>query len=198
MPMTAPQLVRDKILSRGLVLASAQGLHALSVGDLARELDLSRSGIFQHFSTPESLQLGILDRAAELFISEVVEPGQQAPAGEARIRALFTLWLKWSRAPRLSGGCPFVHASSASDSLPDAVRAKLAEVLDGWSSVLTTAIEDGKAASLVSSDIDAPQLVFELYGLYLSHHFWHWSMHDSQAMTRTMRAYERLARSMAA
>jgi hypothetical protein len=35
-------------------------------------------------------------------------------------------------------------------------------------------------------------LVFELYGLYLSHHFWHWSMKDRMAQERTMRAFERL------
>lgn len=196
--MTAAQLVREKILTHGLGVASARGLKALSMGDMARELDMSRSGIFQHFSSTESLQFGILERAAALFIAEVAEPGSTAPAGEPRVRAMFTNWIKWSRSPRLSGGCPFVHASVEGDALPATVRAKLSEVLDGWSAMMTAALEDGKGAALIRADIDSQQTVFELYGLYLSHHFWHWRMRDVQAHARTMRAYERLAQSIRA
>ena len=41
-------------------------------------------------------------------------------------------------------------------------------------------------------DLDADQFVFELYGLYLSHHFWHWAMKHADARTRTMKAFESL------
>jgi hypothetical protein len=64
--------------------------------------------------------------------------------------------------------------------------------MSGWSETLKAAIEDAKAAQEFASGLDADQLVFELYGLYLSHHFWHWSMKDRRAQERTMRAFERL------
>ena len=190
--MTPHELVRDRILSHGLGVASAHGLHALSMGELARELELPRSGLFAHFATTESLQLAVLDQAAEMFVRDVITPGQQAPAGEARMTALFLKWLQWSRAPRLKGGCPFVHASAESDALPAPVRDKLKEVLDHWSGVLAEAIGDCKAAKVFRADLDAAQVVFELYGLYLSHHFWHWSMKDRSASERTLKAFERL------
>ena len=72
-------------------MASAQGLHALSIGDLARELDLSRSGLF-HFATKESLQLGVLEQAAEMFVHEVIEPGRAPAVGRARAPAVHE-WL---------------------------------------------------------------------------------------------------------
>ena len=71
-----------------------------SIGDLARELDLSRSGLFAHFATKESLQLGVLEQAAEMFVHEVIEPGRAPAVGDARVRLLFTKWLAWSRARR--------------------------------------------------------------------------------------------------
>jgi AcrR family transcriptional regulator len=80
--MNTHEIVRDRILSHGLGIASAQGLHALSMGDLARELDLSRSGLFAHFATKESLQLAVLDQAAEMFVRDVIEPGLAASASE--------------------------------------------------------------------------------------------------------------------
>jgi len=190
MPTTSA--VRDRILSHSLGLVSAHGLSSLSIGDLARDLELSRSGLFAHFADKEALQLGVIEKAAALFVSDVVEAGTRAGTGERRLRALFERWLSWSRAPRLNGGCPFVHASAESDALPAAVRVKLKEFLSGWSDTLKSAIEDAVTAGDLAPGLDADQLVFELYGLYLSHHFWHWSMKDRKAQERTMRAFERL------
>ncbi len=58
--------------------------------------------------------------------------------------------------------------------------------------MLAEAIGDCKAAKVFRADLDAAQVVFELYGLYLSHHFWHWSMKDRSASERTLKAFERL------
>lgn len=190
--MTTMEVMRDRILSHSLGLVSARGLSALSIGDLARDLELSRSGLLAHFADKETLQLGVIDKAAALFVTEVVEAGMNAGRGENRLSTLFGRWLSWSRGPRLKGGCPFVHASAESDALPPVVREKLDAFLDGWSATLKAAIEDAREAGDLAPGTDADQLVFELYGLYLSHHFWHWSMKDRTALDRTMRAFERL------
>ena len=184
-------LTRDRILSYGLGIASAQGLKALTLADLARDLDLPRSSLLEYFPSRDHLQLGVLEQAAALFVSDVVEPGLAAPAGEQRIATLFGKWLAWSRSPRLKGGCPFVHASREGDALGSEPRAKLQEFLDTFTGVVRQAFAEEKGASF-RADIDPDQLVFELYGLYLSHHFWHWSMKDRQAFQRTMRAFDRL------
>lgn len=189
--MTTLNPTRDRILSHGLGIASQQGLQALSMGTLARELDLPRSGLLSHFSDNESLQLGVLEQAASLFLREVID-ATAALAGDARIKALFVRWIAWSRSPKLKGGCPFVLASRQSEALPEPVRARLKEVLDTWSNVLRQAIGTAKAAGQLRADVDADQLVFELHGLYLSHHFFHWYMKDNTAEYRTIKAFDRL------
>ena len=92
----------------------------------------------------------------------------------------------------LKGGCPFVHASRQSSELSEPVRTRLKEVLDGWSDIVTQAIADAKQAGQFRADLHPEQLVFELYGLYLSHHFFHWYMKDKAAVARTMKAFDRL------
>jgi AcrR family transcriptional regulator len=190
--MTTMEAVRDRILSHSLGLVSARGLSALSIGDLARDMELSRSALLAHFADRDALQIGVIEKAATLFVHDVVEAATSTAAGEARLRALFGRWLAWSRSPRLTGGCPFVHASAESDALPPGVRDKLEDFMTGWSDALKASIDDAKAAGQLAADTDADQLVFELYGLYLSHHFWHWSMKDRMAQERTQRAFERL------
>lgn len=189
--MSQSDSVKEKILSHGLNIASARGLHALSFGDLARDLEVSRAGLLGHFASKEVLQLAVLQKASALFVVEVTEPAMAAPEGPGRVRELFVRWLSWSRSARLKGGCPFVQASADADALPDIVREALKASLDQWSEVLRQAIIEAKGNGF-KPDLDIEQLVFELYGLYLSHHFWHWSMRDRQAERRTFIALDRL------
>ena len=188
----ATSAARERILSHGLGIASQQGLNALTMGTLARELDMPRSGLTIHFANRESLQLGVLEPAIALFQRDVVNASVNASPGDAHLKAMFGRWIAWSRAPMLKGGCPFVHASRQSDDLAEPVRFRLKEVLDGWSDVLSAAIGEAKAASQFRSDLDIDQVVFELYGLYLSHHFFHWNMKDKAAEARTIKAFDRL------
>lgn len=192
-------VVRARILSLAVKEASTRGFGALSLGDLARNLELPRSGLAEHFANKESLQLGVLEQAAAMFLSEVIEArppqGGGTETGEARLRFLFKRWIAWSRSPQLAGGCPFVHASSERDALPPRVSERLKETLDKWSAVLAQPIEEGRGREF-RSDTSAEQVVFELYGLYLSHHFWHWSMKDARAGERSMAGFERLISSM--
>lgn len=190
--MSMPNPTRARILSHGLGIASTQGLTALTMGTLARELELPRSGLAGHFANRESLQLGVLEQAAALFMRDVVDASLSAPAGEARLKMLFGRWIAWSRAPMLKGGCPFVHASRQATELTEPVRSRLKDVLDGWSDIVTEAIVDAKHLAQFRADIDAEQMVFELYGLYLSHHFFHWYMKDAAAEARTLKAFGRL------
>ena len=183
---------RERILSHGLGIASAEGLDALSVGDMARKLDVERSGLVVHFANKASLQLGVVEQAAVMFQTEVVVPAQQTPNGMVRIKALFDRWIAWSLSPRLKGGCPFVHASNERQSLPQDVRERLRELLDQWTALFADAIEAAQQEGTLSKEADSEQLIFEMYGLYLSHHFWHWSMKDGNARARTMMAFERL------
>ncbi len=115
--------------------------------------------------------MGVIEKAAALFVSEVVEAGSAAAQGEARLRALFTRWLSWSRGPRLKGGCPFVHASAESDALPATVRSKLEQFMTDWSATLKASIEDAKAAEQLPPVADAINSFSSFTVSYLSHHF---------------------------
>src|SRR6266542_349172 len=94
------ELTRQAILEHAVVLASRVGLDGLTIGRLADDLDLSKSGLFAHFQSKESLQLSAMEYAAQRFIEAAVKPSFSAPRGEPRVRALFENWLAW---PKKSG-----------------------------------------------------------------------------------------------
>src|SRR5687767_8097105 len=113
---------RSRILDEAVDLASVQGLGGLTIGPLAERLGLSKSGLFAHFDSKEALQVGTLDRAAELFRTDVTEPLRTLAHRSERLRAFFERWIAWLDDSRLSGGCPILAAAIEFDDVPGPVR----------------------------------------------------------------------------
>jgi len=65
---------RQLILGRAAQVASRMGLEGLTIGGLAEELELSKSGLFAHFQSKEALQVETLRFAAQLFVDRVIRP----------------------------------------------------------------------------------------------------------------------------
>jgi AcrR family transcriptional regulator len=63
---------REAIRERAVGVASVAGLEGLSVGGLARDLELSKSGLFAHFGSKEELQLARAGAAREIFVDRAV------------------------------------------------------------------------------------------------------------------------------
>src|SRR5262245_39290208 len=99
---------RLAVLDRAVELTRRVGLSRLSIGMLAEQAQLSKSGLFAHFRSKEALQVAVLEHARASFEASVARPALKAPRGEPRLRELFDLWLRWDSAP---GGCPFIAAS---------------------------------------------------------------------------------------
>src|SRR5262249_10256217 len=88
-------VTRQSILEHAVGIASKVGLSGVTIGKLAEDLDLSKSGLFAHFQSKEALQLQILEFAAERFIAIEVKPALGTPRGEPRVRAMFENWFGW-------------------------------------------------------------------------------------------------------
>jgi AcrR family transcriptional regulator len=121
------ETTRAAILDHATRLATETGLNGLTIGRLASELGLSKSGLFAHFRSKEVLQVQILETAAAKFVDEVIRPALRAPRGERRLRAIFERWLEWSTVHSGPGGCLFVAAAWSSTTGP-------ARCASGWSS----------------------------------------------------------------
>src|SRR5215471_5541677 len=84
---------RREILEAAVDIASAEGLEGLSIGRLASELGMSKTGIFSHFGSKEQLQLATVEAAREVFLEQVARPAMESPPGEARLKAMLEHWL---------------------------------------------------------------------------------------------------------
>ena len=192
MTATKGATTRQTVLERATQLASRVGLGGLTIGTLADELELSKSGLFGHFRSKEALQIQVLDHAAARFVESVVRPALREPRGEPRMRALFERWLDWGRSSPMPGGCLFVAAATELDDRPGLVRDHLQQLQRDWLGVIATSFRKGIEEDHFLADADPEQFAHDLYGVMLSYHHAHRLMREPKAEARARRAFEAL------
>jgi AcrR family transcriptional regulator len=153
---------RRTVLRRAVDLASVDGLDGVTIGRLAEELSISKSGLFAHFGSKEALQLATIRAARAIFSQTVVVPAMEKPAGMARLRALLEGWIDYSRGRQFPGGCFFARATHEYASRPGAVRDALVEVDDEWLRLVAATVEEARELGEVRGDVDPRQLAYEL------------------------------------
>ncbi|MFE6776310.1 TetR/AcrR family transcriptional regulator [Streptomyces sp. NPDC057702] len=156
---------RRLILQRAVNIASVEGLEGLSLGRLAGELRLSKSGVFALFGSKEELQLATVRTAIKIYVEHVVHPARDLPAGLGRIWHLCGNWLTYSEQRVFPGGCFFYSVSAEYDAREGKVRDAVTTAHGNWFSLLETAIDQARRAGEVREDTDIPQLAFELVAL---------------------------------
>jgi AcrR family transcriptional regulator len=176
---------REAILERAVNLASTDGLEGLTIGRLASDLGLSKSGLFGHFGSKEELQLATLQQAALRFIREVGEPAYREPEGAARLRALCQRYLDYLAGEVFPGGCFWAAAATEFDGRPGPVRDAVREGMAAWVGELE------RQAEAAGAD-DPRQLAFELHSLALGANTHYQLFGDPQRFEDARRAMERL------
>lgn len=190
--MAKGEATREVILDKALSIATQTGLEGLTMGNLAKEVNLSKSGLFAHFQSKEQLQLDVLETAVARFIEMVVTPSLREPRGEPRVRALFDRWLEWEDAPFLPGGCPFVALASELDDRPGPIRDRLVGYQRDWLQSLATAARIAIDETHFRADLDPSQFAFNLYSIILSYHYYSRLLRDPAADQLARRAFEAL------
>ncbi|WP_242140932.1 TetR family transcriptional regulator [Sphingomonas sp. TREG-RG-20F-R18-01] len=166
----AAQTTKDLLLDTGLRLLSVEGLSGVTLGMLARESGLSKSGLFAHFNSKARLQLDLLGRMVVVARKHVVEPALAEPEGLPRLLALVERWLGWSARAGLPGGCPVAAALFELDDLEGEVRAYGVQLEQQWRGMLDALVRRAVELRHLRSETDAAQIVWELCGIYLTHH----------------------------
>lgn len=165
------QASRTTILLAAAKLATTKGLEGLSIGDLAAEVGMSKSGLYAHFKSKEELELATIETAAEIFDREVLQPALQSPAGVQRLLALVDSFLSHLKRRVFPGGCFFAAVAMELDARPGLARDRVAEVLQKWQSLLAQCLLDAQAGGEIDATADAAQAVFEISGMLLVANF---------------------------
>ena len=186
------------ILDTALQMAAADGLESLTIGEVAKRLGLSKSGVFSRVGSREALQSAVIEEYDRRFLQDVFVPAMREPRGLPRLNAIMRLWLQRARDVELRQGCIYCAGAFEFDDRDGPLRDLLLEGVMRWRAALKRTVIQAIDAGHLQPDTDADQLVFEMDGLFIA------LMRDARFLARPARAdrawtaYERLIRSLQA
>jgi AcrR family transcriptional regulator len=190
--MSKGEETRERILEHALAIATMVGFEGLSIGELAKAAEMSKSGLFAHFSSKEDLQIQMLEAAKRSFVDNVISPALREPRGEPRLRAMFEKWMTWEEGRVTPGGCPFIVASYEFDDRPGPVREAVVAAQRDWVDAVATAARIAIEEGHFRADLDVEQFAFDMYGLFLAFHLYHRLLRDPNARERSRAGFEQL------
>jgi len=179
---------RQSILDRAVDLASVEGLEGLTIGRLAEDLGMSKSGLFAHFGSKEELQLATVEAAQQRFLAEAFLPALKAERGYARLHAICMSWVSYVRRNVFPGGCFFAAASFEFDGRPGLVRN--VKAMEEWVAAIERAIVAAQELGELDAEIEPAQLAFELNSLFFGVNFSYQLRRDRKALMRAEKAIE--------
>lgn len=175
---------REAILARAVDIASVEGLEGLTLGSLAAQLKMSKSGLFAHFGSKEDLQLATVELARQIFIKKVTLPALAAPRGMPRLWGFLERWMDLVEKQVFQGGCFFSAASFEFDSRRGVVRDRIAAIMHEWIGAITRAVYEAQKAGHLDRKVDPTRLAFEIHAIAMGAHWAHQLLDDKQAYPR--------------
>src|SRR5262245_1999118 len=146
---TSTASTHERILQQGLALMSQAGLAGVTLGVLAEQVGMSKSGLFAHFRSKVDVQIGLLQYMAQFAAAQVVQPAMSVPEGLPRLQALVHNWFGWAQRAGLPGGCPVAAGMFEFDDVEGAVRDEILAMESQWRDMMK---------QLVGKDIEHGEL----------------------------------------
>lgn len=171
---------------------SRSGLEGVTLGVLADQVGMSKSGLFAHFHSKEEVQIGLLEYMAEFANARVVAPAMKVEEGLPRLKVLVTNWFGWAQRAGLPGGCPVAAGLFEFDDIEGPVRNKIQEMESEWRDLLTKMVKQAVSLGHLRRGLDVDQFVWELSGIYLGHHAAHRFLRSADADRRAQTAFQAL------
>jgi AcrR family transcriptional regulator len=171
---------------------SQSGLTGVTLGVLAEQVGMSKSGLFAHFRSKEDVQIELLTHMAQFAGDHVVHPSMDAKPGLPRLKALVYNWFGWAQRAGLPGGCPVAAGLFEFDDVEGAVRNKILEMEREWRRLLNQLVREAIDRGHLRRDLDLDQFVWELSGIYLGHHAAHRFLRAADADRRAEIAWKAL------
>jgi len=195
--MRKGQLTEARILDVAAAMACEGGLANVHLQPLAARVGMTKSGLYAHFGSKESLQLATVTALAQRFVLTVVAPNKQDSPGCARLMGIAVRWLEWPMNTGLKGSCPLLAAalvpteSEQANTLPRNVRLRLRQLFEEFRSVLLTMANSAERLGELQG-IEPTVCVQTLIALRFGHQLTGSFLGDPSAQVLTHAAYRQV------
>ncbi|GHG01429.1 TetR/AcrR family transcriptional regulator [Thalassotalea marina] len=162
---------RKEILKQSIIFSSKFGLADITIGQVSKLCNMSRTGVISHFKNKEDMQIAILQFGEDLYIDRVIKPAWRENHLE-HVEALLDNWANWTSEMFNDYliSCPFIKAVVEFQNRPDSpVRTFVIDQQNRLIDYLRHRIQRCIEHDLLIPDAKSHVIAYELYSLYLGH-----------------------------
>jgi AcrR family transcriptional regulator len=174
---------KETILKAALNLTSKFGLESLSIGELAKSVGMSKSGLFGHFKSKERLQIMVMDYAADNFTKKVIIPAIKEERGLPRLEAMMENWKNWSGS-HMAGGCPFLSSIVEFDDRPGRVRDHIELLQAKMINTFERTISIAQEVNHIDKNESVEQLAYQMYSNMIGYHIFSRLLKDKNSVRK--------------
>jgi AcrR family transcriptional regulator len=149
-------------------MARRTGLEGLTIGSIADEMRMSKTGVFARFGSREKLLIEALELYRAQF-EQVVFSSLQEQAGLPQLTEVFMRWVQFE-ADDAGFGSIYISAAAEYENRCGAVRDALVAMITDWQAWLLHYIKTAIELGHLPAKLDADMFVYEIYGLILGLH----------------------------
>ena len=180
------------IVDVALQMAAADGLESLTIGEVAKRLGLSKSGVFSRVGSREALQKAVIEEYGRRFLADVFVPAMQKPKGLARLNDIVGRWIARTRDIEAETGCIYMAGAFEYDDREGELRDLLFGEITRWRAALRRTVLQAVETGELRPDTDPAQLVSELNGLIMGLLHDARFLRDPQAADRAKQTWQRI------
>jgi AcrR family transcriptional regulator len=186
------ELTLTAIVEAALEMAAATGLESVSLGEVAKRLGISKSGVFSRVGSREALQEAVLDEFDRQFVAEVFTPAMALPHGLPRLNAMVKSWVDRSAKTDVYKGCLYMAGAFEYDDLQGAMHDRVQQNVIRMRAMLCRTVKQALDVGHLRPDTDPEQMAFEIYSLMVGLMHDARFLRDAKAQDRVRNAYDRL------
>jgi AcrR family transcriptional regulator len=179
---------KKKILAHAIGIAAREGLAGLTIGRLARDLGMSKSGLFAHFRSKRSLEMATINEARNIFASQVLFRAKSANEGIEQLWILCHSWLAHIEHRVFPGGYFFTGAFFECAERSGAIEDEINRLAQEWWEMLGKAVQKAQDREEINSSVDARRISFDLNGTLIAGYWTYLAEKNEEVFSETRTA----------
>ena len=152
--MSKGERTRRRIVERSAPIFNTRGYSGTSVGEVAREAELEKAGIYNHFAGKEDLALAAFDFSTGIMRRRFEKALEGEEGVLVRLLAIVDEFGRLIEDPPVAGGCAMLNTAVESDDAHPALKERAAWVATDWLRLVGGLVKEGVASGELKADAD--------------------------------------------
>lgn len=182
------------ILRGAMSFSSTYGLSNITIGEVAKITNMSRTGVISHFKNKVDMQLAVLKYSEAQYRENVIEKAFHKDA-LIHLNKFFEIWMNWIDQLKFEtkSSCPFVKISieyqdRENSPIREKIKNQQSRLLKFIENLVQSCIDQGH----FKKDVDTLGFAYEAYSLYLGHNITRNLLDSKKADTQLKLSLNRL------